>query len=465
MNSIDVRITAPAGAIDGMEADGVRRFLGIPYAQAPVGPLRFAPPQPLPPFAEPFAADRHGPTPQRVPLFETTTIPEPSIPGEHTLNSDVFAPADAIAAPVLFWIHGGGYIAGSAASPWYDGSAFARDGVVVVNASYRLGVDGFGILPGTVPNRGLLDLVAALEWVRDNIGAFGGDPRRVTIAGQSAGGGAVLALLSSPRARGLFRAAISVSGVDISLDSDGVRDATVEVAGLLGVEPTVEGFGPTDDGAPMRAILALREKSEDAAPISFGPVHGDDVLPDPVSAGLARRGTEVPLLLGATADEFDGGPTPENPERPDPRGAQVQELKRRGERVTDQLFRAPVPRIAAARSRAGAHTWTYSFEWPSPIMQGATHCIDVPFLFGTLDAVGVTAALGEAPPHSLAEAMHGDVLALVRGVDPAWPPATGDIGDPGRLYDAEGEAKVAHGLYDTVVPRPSRAAEGDRAGS
>jgi carboxylesterase type B len=465
MNSMDAAIRTPAGTIVGLEADGVRRFLGIPYAQAPVGALRFAPPQPLPPFAEPFVADRHGPTPQRVPLFETTTIPEPSIPGDATLNVDVFAPASATGAPVLFWIHGGGYIAGSAASPWYDGDAFARDGVVVVNASYRLGVDGFGILPGTVANRGLLDLIAALEWVRENIAAFGGDPARVTVAGQSAGGGAALALLSSPKAKGLFRAVVSVSGVDISLEPDTARAATVAVAEVLGVEPTTSGFGPIDDGSPMRAILQLRETSSEATPLSFGPVHGDDVLPDPVSAGLAVHGAELPLLLGSTADEFDGGPTPENPDRPDPRSPQVQELKRRGERLTDLLFRAPIPRVAAARARALGQTWIYSFEWPSPIMQGATHCIDVPFLFANLDADGVTAALGEAPPASLASAMHGDVLDFVRGAELAWTPATGAVGDPVRVYDAEGGAIVARGRYDTVVSAHDHTAEGDSAGT
>lgn len=460
MTSIEVGLATPAGEIVGAETGGVRRFLGIPYAMAPVGPLRFAPPRPRPPFDEPFVADRHGPTPQRVPLFETTTIPEPSIPGDETLNLDVFAPATATSAPVLFWIHGGGYIAGSAASPWYDGSAFAQDGVVVVNASYRLGVDGFGALPRTASNRGLRDLIAALAWVRTNIAAFGGDATRVTIAGQSAGGGAVLALLSSPAASGLFRAAISVSGVDISLGPDEARDATRGVAEVMGVEPTVEGFGPEDDGAAMRAVRALREANPDAAPISFGPVHGDDVLPDPVLTGLTVNGTDVPLLMGSTADEFDGGPTPENPGRPDPRSPEVQELTQRGERVTDSLFRAPIPRISAARARGGARTWAYSFDWPSPVMQGATHCIDVPFLFANLDAPGVPEVLGEAPPASLAAAVHGDVLAFVRGSEPAWPAAAGIVGDAVRVYDAEGEATVAHGRYDSVVTT-----EGDRAGA
>jgi len=443
-------VETPAGPIAGTVEGGVRRFLGVPYAEAPVGPLRFAAPVRRARFAEPFDATRHGATPQRVPLFETTTIPEPSIPGEDTLNLEVFAPEHADGAPVLFWIHGGGYIAGSHVSPWYDGSAFARDGVIVVNASYRLGVDGFGILPGAPANRGLRDLILALEWVRDNVAALGGDPARVTIAGQSAGGGAVLALLASPAASGLYRAAVSVSGVDLSFDEATARAATVRIAAELGVEATADGFGPVDDGAPMRAILRMRTAADEGT-VPLGPVHGDDVLPEPVPVALRHLGTEVPLLLGSTADEFDGGPTPENPVRPDPRDPAVLAAKAAGTRVTDTLFRAACVRTAAARADAAAGTWLYSFDWPSPVMSGATHCIDVPFLFGTLDAEGVPAALGDAPPASLGAAVHGDVLALVRGEDPAWPTASGVAGDAARIYAADGTARVDHGSYDPCL--------------
>ncbi len=196
----------PAGMIVGRGDGRVRRFLGIPYAEAPVGELRFAAPAPRGRFTEPFDASRHGATAQRVPLFPVTTIPEPSIPGEDVLNLSITAPGAAGPFPVLVWIHGGGFLAGSQASPWYDGPAFARDGVVCVTVGYRLGVDGFGPLDDVPANLGLRDLLLALDWVRENIAAFGGDPDRVTIAGQSAGGAAVLALLSSPFGAGRFHA-------------------------------------------------------------------------------------------------------------------------------------------------------------------------------------------------------------------------------------------------------------------
>ena len=154
---------------------------------------------------------RYGPTPQRKALAEITTIPEPSIPGQDILNLNVFTPRPRAGngseelLPVLVYIHGGGYVAGSPASPWYDGVAFNRDGIVTVTVSYRLGFDGFGWLPDAPSNRGILDCLLALEWVRDNISQFGGDPARVTIAGQSAGGGAVMTLLTMPRAQGPVR--------------------------------------------------------------------------------------------------------------------------------------------------------------------------------------------------------------------------------------------------------------------
>ena len=153
-------------------------------------------------------ATTFGPTPQRRPFAEVTAIPEPSFPGDATLNVNVFTPVPGQAdanRPVLVWIHGGGFKAGSPSSPWYDGIAFNRDGVVTVSVSYRLGFDGFGWIPDAPHNRGLLDQIEALRWVRRNIAAFGGDPDRVTIAGQSAGGGSVWALLVSPPAAGLFR--------------------------------------------------------------------------------------------------------------------------------------------------------------------------------------------------------------------------------------------------------------------
>ena len=441
-------VRAPAGTIVGTSVgDSVSRFLGIPYAQAPHGDARFRAPVRHPRFDDTFEADSYGPTPQRIPLFASTTVPEPSIDGDDILNLNVFAPREGNGLPVMVWIHGGGYVAGSAASPWYDGSAFARDGVILVSVSYRLGLDGFAFLDSTPTNLGLRDLICALEWVQDNISAFGGDPDRVTIAGQSAGGGAVLALLASPLAVGLFSAAFSESGVIRTMTTDEAAASTAAVADLLGVACTRDVLLTVSDTAAQQAVRRLGELTETA--LVLGPICGDEVLPDDIVTGVSLR-SPVPLLIGSTADEFDGGPTLEDPARPhldaDTRAA----ARASGTRITDSLFRAPCPQVARARS-GSAPTWAYSFEWVSPVTDGSTHCIDIPFFFDNLDQPGVPEAMGPTPPSELAQLMHRDVVEFVRNHALSWATTDGNPGDVARCYGGE-EGAVANGSDVVDVP-------------
>ncbi|MEV7184615.1 carboxylesterase family protein [Kitasatospora sp. NPDC093102] len=427
-------------------ADGSVRFLGIPYAQPPVGELRFAAPVPPRPWTEVLDATAYGPTAQRRPFGEVTTIPEPTVPGADILNLNVFTPdlAPAAGLPVLVWIHGGGFVAGCSASPWYDGAAFNRDGVVVVSIGYRLGIEGFLHLPDAPDNRGVRDWIAALEWVRDNITSFGGDPAKVTVAGQSAGGGAVQTLLATPSAQGLFRAAISVSGAvmrpqdratveavsrtltartGVPATAAALRDLSDE--NLLDLQDALSGAGPDGDTLPALSL----------APFADGelvPLPGPEALPD----------TEIPLLLGFTAHEFaspaeDGDAETEDELRGllgalglDERGV-ARFLTEHpgangGDAITDWLFRAPALAIAEARAERGRPTWLYQFDWSgtAPGRAGqAYHCIDLPFAFDLLDAEGVAAALGTEPPQALADAVHGAWVAFVRDLDPgaAWP--------------------------------------------
>lgn len=452
-----VTVHAPAGPVVGRRTGPVQHFLGIPYAQPPTGVRRFAAPVRRGRFPEPFDASRHGPTSQRVPLFPTTTVPEPSVPGDDILNLSVVAPAPTPADtqapfPVLVWIHGGAFLAGSPASPWYDGRSFARDGVVCVTVGYRLGVDGFAPLDDVPTNLGLRDLLLALDWVQENIGAFGGDPGRVTLAGQSAGGAAVLALLSSPVAGGLFQRAVSLSGG--LFDGDGVvaRDFVGRLGERLGVPLTRAGFGSRTVAELQGSVVALRDElGADILPL--GPIVGDDILPVPVAEGLAGRGHDVPLLLGATGDEFDSGWAPENAQPSPYTPARLAAARAAGTRVTDTLFRAACPRVAAVRRDADAGTWLYSFEWPSPVLGGAAHCADIPFFFDLLDAPGCAAALGPYPPVELAAAMHADLVGFVHGREPGWARAAGVPGDPAREYGRPGAAIVADttGVFDPVV--------------
>ena len=220
-----------AGEVRGRREDGLDVFRGIPFAEPPVGGLRFAAPQPAPPWAGVRDAVEFGPPPpQDVGSFRDRLPPdwdpmagERSRPGDW-LTVNVWTPlaSAASARPVIVWIYGGAYKVGSADSPGYDAQRIARDGdVVVVTFNYRVGIEGFAVIDGAPANRGLLDQVAALEWARDNIAAFGGDPGLVTVAGESAGAGCVAALLAMPRADGLFRRAIvaSMPGTFLSRES------------------------------------------------------------------------------------------------------------------------------------------------------------------------------------------------------------------------------------------------------
>ncbi|MFF0390865.1 carboxylesterase/lipase family protein [Kitasatospora sp. NPDC004615] len=415
-------------------ADGSACFLGIPYAQPPVGALRFAAPVAPEPWSGVLDATAYGPTAQRRPFAEVTTIPEPTIPGAGTLNLNVFTPAADPSAglPVLVWIHGGGYVAGSAASPWYDGAAFNRDGVVLVTVGYRLGVEGFLHLPDAPDNRGVRDWVAALEWVRDNIAGFGGDPAKVTVAGQSAGGGAVQTLLAVPAARGLLRAAISASGAVLEPDAPAVARTLAERTGAV---LTAEALQDASD----EQLLALQDALGDDGDslLALAPCVDGELVTRPVAEAVAE--SEVPLLLGFTAHEF-AAPGPAAPGGPevdamlaalglDPERAARFHAENpgagSGEVLTDWLFRAPALALAEARVALGRPTWLYQFEWTgsAPGRAGqAYHCTDLPFAFDALAAEGVEEALGARPPQALADAVHTAWVAFVRELDPAWPP-------------------------------------------
>ena len=456
-------VSTSSGLVRGTtRQDGSHAYLGIPYAEPPFGKLRFQAPEPKSPWNGVLDATRYGATPQRRALAEVTTIPEPSIPGESTLNLNIFTPPGGVEegpCPVILWIHGGGYVAGSPASPWYDGQAFARDGIITVSISYRLGFDGFGWLPDAPTNRGVLDWILALEWVRDNIAAFGGDPGNVTIAGQSASGGAVMTLLANKRAQGLFHKAASLSGVPADISLDSARDFTAGIAERLGMaanskelasvpeqdliraqnwsgEPT-----PTNDG-----VAWLRQLGAASKMLRLGPVMDGELIQGTVEDSLsAGAGKDKPLLVGSTQEEFsrllvanaDSFSTMSPKEALTIMGVDANHAAAYAKRigtnsstavtvgryVSDAVFRQHIPRWIELR--ADSPTWAYDFTWQSTASGVSEHCLDVPFVFDALDALDVTRVTGAEPPQELADTIHDAFVRFAQTGNPGWPQTRG----------------------------------------
>ncbi|WP_439680052.1 carboxylesterase/lipase family protein [Embleya sp. MST-111070] len=448
-------VTTTLGPVRGVWQDRSARFLGIPYAKPPVGDLRFAAPEVPEPWTEPLAATAYGPTAQRRGFGEgPTIIPEPSIPGDDVLNLNVFTPdptPDA-ALPVLVWIHGGGFVAGSAASPWYDGRTFNRDGVVLVSHGYRLGIEGFLHLADAPDNRAVLDWIAALRWVRDNIAAFGGDPAKVTIAGQSAGGGAVQTLMATPSAHELFRAGISVSGavMDPQRRADGLAVAARFTArtGLPATAAALRDLSHEELQRLQDLVTAPEDGAASLPELLLAPFADGELIPEDVH-GAFRDGSAspAPLMLGATHHEFNFAAELGMADAPieaavgvlgsiglSPEGTSAYLALHEGatpagvigQAITDSLFRAAASSIAEARAGQGRPTWMYAFEWRStaPMFAGqAFHCLDLPFAFDLLGAERAQDATGPDAPVALAEAMHGAWVSFVRDLDPgrSWP--------------------------------------------
>jgi para-nitrobenzyl esterase len=290
-----------AGPVRGASAEGVNVFKGVSYAASPFQGNRLLPPQPFAPWSGVRDALAFGPTPPKPPMPPQVTalLPEQTVPGDDCLNLNIWSADLGARQPVMVWIPGGMFEYGTAATAWYDGSHFARDGVVCVTINYRVGAEGFLYLGEGNANRGLLDQIAALEWVRENIAAFGGDPDNVTIFGESAGAMSVSMLLATPRSQGLFRRAIAQSGAASHVMSVGTAERIRGIlASKLGVGPTREAFAavPVDRLLTAQADLKADLMSHPdpqrwgaeavTAMLPWQPIADGDTIPAPT--GLAR---------------------------------------------------------------------------------------------------------------------------------------------------------------------------------
>lgn len=480
-------IDAPCGTIRGTRTAGVDSYLGIPYAEPMTAAAAFQAPRPLGELPEgEFEATSFGPPcPGYMPTGEVPLREHRD--GDDWLTVNVWTPSQRTQGqtlPVMVWIHGGAFVLGSSAEPQYDGSVFARERCVFVSLNYRLGLEGFLQLEDAPANRGLLDQIAALEWVRKNTAAFGGDPERVTVFGESAGAGAIHCLLTMPRAEGLFQRAILQSPPSMALEAPlaaDVADTAVQAAGRVDPDarPTAEFFGSLSI-LQRRAVLddlthtAKRRFASWGAASAFepplSPVVDGDVLPRGPWKALRSDPPNIPVIVGSNRDEFalflalarrppneamaeralrSMGPRtepeaglyrrlvtqPEDPARP----------RVVFERVnTDFMF--TVPALDIAQAIPGAFCYMLTIDPRGGIH--AAHSVDLPLLFETFDDGMGSLTFPQGPTERerrTGRRMRSAWLAFARTGRADWP----EFGSDGiaRVFDG-------HSDEERVLPHP-----------
>ncbi|HTO68574.1 MAG TPA: carboxylesterase/lipase family protein [Myxococcota bacterium] len=468
--------TTRQGRVDGVEQGGLVRFRGIPFAAPPAGALRWRAPQPARPWSGVRrAADFGACAPQSpLPLDILPAFKIAETQSEDCLFVNVWTPGvDGARRPVLVWIHGGAFAIGSGAQSIYDGAPLARrGGVVVVTVNYRLGPLGFlrlseltnGRIPST-GNEGILDQVAALEWVRENIAAFGGDPDNVTIFGESAGGMSVGTLLGLPSARGLFHKAIPQSGASSTANTRERAALVAErFAKHLGVGRDADALLAATPAQLLAAATALGGTpglpSDEIGGMPLQPVVDGEVQPQLALESVARGSAAgVAVMLGTTLEEWKLF-MPADPSNltlaesqllarcerrlgPAARGIVDAYKKSRDERgvptsaaelwsalETDRIFRLPALRLAETQAKHDARVFSYLFDWRSPMFGGALgacHALELGFVFGTYGQPGMTEFSGTGPQaDALSAAMMDAWLAFAKSGDPStkslrWP--------------------------------------------
>jgi len=485
MDSTEPVVRTASGLVRGRRAvqGGIAAFRGIPFARPPVGDLRFAAPRPARPWAGVREAAVFGPAPPQSSYALTPApAPPPGTDPDEWLTVNVFTPDPGVAGlPVMVWIYGGAYRAGASSLPGYDGTPLARQNVVLVTFNYRVGVEGYAYLPGVPANRALLDQIAALRWVRENIAAFGGDPDRVTVFGESAGAGAIAALLVMPEGAGLFRRAIAQSVPGTFFSPALAADVTAAIAAQAGLPATAEAFTAAEPARLAAAADAVRPGDHMGrwgpvalTPTPFSPVVDGEVLPvapwQAVAQGASRT---IDLIAGHTRDEYRlftevygirGQVTAEQASAalqvlapghgeaayrtayPDADPGTLFELVH-----SDWLFRMPSLHLAQAHAAAGGRTFLYEVRCPAPVKDlGACHAIDVPLVFGVYQGVGQM-LFGPDPPASavaVGDQMRQQWAAFAADGDPGWPPyapgrrATRIFGDPPEVTSYPEEASL-----------------------
>ncbi|TVL91173.1 carboxylesterase/lipase family protein [Streptomyces sp. SAJ15] len=478
---MDVRRTKDGLVRGRRSAPDVVAFLGIPYAAAPFGANRFREPRPVQAWEGVRECRDFGPVaPQSAQL---PGAPSWSPGDEDILTLNVWAPAsDSGPVPVLVWIHGGAYTFGSSAQPDFDGTALAGAGLVVVTFNYRLGFEGFGhIPPGAEPpypeNRGLLDQIAALRWVRENIAAFGGDPTNVTVAGQSSGATSAACLMVMDRARGLFRRVIAHSAVGPCYSRELAAETTRRVAAAAGIPATSEHLASATPHtlvvASDRVVESYRQDPGSGPrhynPVIYGPVADGDILPaDPLSAAAGASET-VDLLVSHTTEEYwlmDAVGSSAKVTTDEQLADFARDFRLPADVVPgyralmpdapvldvylaifgDLLFSEYSNRLAERHAQSGGRAFTSRFarhrEGPEGVVR-AWHSADIPFAFGNLALESVEFLIGGPPrtaDHELSQRMMAAWVGFASTGDPGWPPLDGTTSTSQVWYTADSPA-------------------------
>ena len=470
----DLIVETSAGRIRGVQEGGVGVFKGIPYAAPPLGERRFRPPQKVEPWSGIRNALAYGNMAIQAEnvfalppdLLELFTLGGREATSEDCLYLNVWTSGIGGAKkPVLFWCHGGGFLVGSGSSPWSDGANLCRlEEVVVVSFNHRLGALGYLHLEDIAGEdfagggtAGMMDIVAALEWVRDNIAAFGGDPANVTIFGESGGGAKVSVLMALPSAKGLFHKAIVQSGPAVQMASreDGTNTAR-QVLAELGLDAKTAGELRTLPAAKiLEAQNAVQAKVSRAAfadrrRFGFNPVIDGKVFPGgPFAPEAPAVSADVPLMIGSNKDEMNlflghlpwvTGATFDNlPEAMESYlGARAKDVIASYRQAQPTLDAAGIAlaivgdlgirmlslQIAERKmAQKAADVFVYLFAWETPVLGGrlrSCHTLEIPFVFGNLDTAALT---GDDPARLLlGERMGRAWIAFARDGTPGWPP-------------------------------------------
>lgn len=405
----------PHCTIRGTKSSQICQFSGIPYAEPPIGELRFAAPKPVRLQGTLDATLQAPIAPQKPSRLQDAMGACDARQDEDCLRLNIWTPAaDDGCRPVVVWLHGGAWQSGGIL-PWYDGATLAVEGdIVVVAVGYRLGSLGWLPIPGATPNAGLLDQEQAIDWVIDNIKAFGGNPEAITLMGQSAGASSICAMLTRrPRfSRAILQSASLGRGWRSNAEGTEISAAYLEACGVRSVDEARALPVQTLLDAQDHPLVLQTLRLEGSGRSLFAPVRDGTVLPENLAQVLEEATERIDVLMSYTRDEMaafpNGGVDPAST------------------KIGDEIFGSPARTWAKKASMHGKASWLCRFDVAPTTRFGACHCIDLPFMFGNLDSfksAPMLHGLDPARAQTLSKRVRRSWIQFIRHESPGWPEA------------------------------------------